>query len=197
MTNLVGPPISARGQRRREQLAEAGVALLAEGGWPAVTTRAVAGRAGANVALIHYHFGGLPGLHAAIARRAAGEVLTPIVDLLVAAAGPADALETLRRLLPATTGNDRALRLVVELVAGAGRDPALGQALRGALREARARLAGRLGELYPHWPHGRRTGAATVALALLDGLMLHYLLDRELPASEALAALDALIAGTS
>ena len=124
-------------------------------------------------------------------------MLTPIVDLLVAAAGPADALETLRRLLPATTGNDRALRLVVELVAGAGRDPALGQALRGALREARARLAGRLGELYPHWPHGRRTGAATVALALLDGLMLHYLLDRELPASEALAALDALIAGTS
>ncbi|HEX7161217.1 MAG TPA: TetR/AcrR family transcriptional regulator [Trebonia sp.] len=176
---------------------EAGVALLAEGGWPAVTTRAVAGRAGANVALIHYHFGGLPGLHEAIAHRAAGEVLTPIVDVLVAAAGPADALETLHRLLPATTGNDRVLRLVVELVAGAGRDPALGQALQGALRRARVRLAERLGELYPHWPPERRAGAATVALALLDGLMLHYLLDRELPASEALAALGALTAGTS
>ena len=176
---------------------EAGVAVLADGGWPAVTTRAVAGRAGANVALIHYHFGGLPGLHAAIARQAAGEVLTPIVDVLVAAAGPADALETLRRLLPATTGDDRVLRLVVELVAGAGRDPALGQALRDSLRKARVRLAGRLGELYPRWPHARRIGAATVALALLDGLMLHYLLDSELPAGEALAALDALIAGTS
>jgi AcrR family transcriptional regulator len=176
---------------------EAGVALLAEGGWPAVTTRAVAGRADANVALIHYHFGGLPGLHAAIAQRAAGEVLTPIVDELVAAAGPADALETLRRLLPATTGNDRVLRLVVELVAGAGRDPALGQALRGALRRARVRLAERLGELYPRWPQERRTGAATVALALLDGLMLHQVLDGELPAGEALAALDALNAGTS
>jgi len=176
---------------------EAGVAVLADGGWPAVTTRAVAGRAGANVALIHYHFGGLPALHVAIAQRAAGEVLTPVVDVLVAAAGPADALETLRHLLPATTGNDRVLRLVAELVAGAGRDPALGQALRDALRNARVRLAGRLGELYPRWPHGRRTGAATVALALLDGLMLHYLLDSELPADEALAALDALIAGTS
>jgi len=176
---------------------EAGVALLAEGGWPAVTTRAVAGRAGANVALIHYHFGGLPGLYEAIAHRAAGEVLTPIVDVLVAAAGPADALETLRRLLPATAGDDRVLRLVVELVAGAGRDPALGQALQDALRRARVRLAERLGELYPHWPHERRVGAATVALALLDGLMLHYLLDRELPAGEALAALGALTAGTS
>jgi hypothetical protein len=59
------------------------------------------------------------------------------------------------------------------------------------------RLAERLGELYPGWPHERRTGAATVALALLDGLMLHYLLDGELPIGEALAALDALIAGAS
>jgi AcrR family transcriptional regulator len=57
VTNLVDRPISARGQRRWEQLVEAGVAVLADGGWPAVTTRAVAGRAGANVALIHYHFG--------------------------------------------------------------------------------------------------------------------------------------------
>jgi AcrR family transcriptional regulator len=162
-----------------------------------VTTRAVAGRAGANVALIHYHFGGLPGLHAAIAQRAAGEVLTPIVDVLVAAADPADALETLRHLLSATPGNDRVLRLVVELVAGAGRDPTLGQALQGALRRARARLAERLGELYPRWPQEQRTGAATVALALLDGLMLHRLLDGELPALDALGALDALIAGTS
>jgi AcrR family transcriptional regulator len=162
-----------------------------------VTTRAVAARADANVALIHYHFGGLAGLHAAIAHRAAGEVLTPILDALVAAASPADALETLRGLLPATTGNDRVLRLVVELVAGAGRDPALGQALQAALRTARLRLAERLGELYPRWPHERRTGAATLALALLDGLMLHYLLDRELPAEEALAALHALIAATS
>lgn len=173
---------------------EAGVALLADGGWPAVTTRAVAGRAEANVALIHYHFGGLPGLHAAIAHRAAGEVLTPIVDVLVAAPGPVDAVETLRRLLPATTGDDRVLRLVVELVAGAGRDPALGQALQGALRTARGRLADRLGELYPSWTPARRTGVATVALALLDGLMLHHLLDPDLPAREALAALKVLVA---
>lgn len=158
-----------------------------------MTTRAVAGRAGANVALIHYHFGGLPGLHAAIAQLAADEILIPIVDVLVTAADPADAVQTLRRLLPTTTGNDRVLRLVVELVAGAGRDPALGQALQDALRTARLRLAERLGELYPSWPHARCTGVATVALALLDGLMLHYLLDPELPAGEALAALEALI----
>ena len=146
--------------------------MLAEGGWPAVTTRAVAGRAGANVALIHYHFGGLPGLHAAIARRAAGEVLTPIVDVLVAAVGPTDALETLRRLLPAIPAMTGCCGWWRSWWPSA-RDPALGQALRGALRRARVRLAERLGELYPRWPQERRTGAATVALALLDGLMLH------------------------
>ncbi|GLY68106.1 hypothetical protein Atai01_47250 [Amycolatopsis taiwanensis] len=167
--------------------------MLAEGGWPAVTTRAVAERADANVGLIHYHFGGLPGLHAAIARRAGDEVIGPVVEALLAAPDAKDALATLRRLLPATTGDDRVLRLAVELMAGAGRDPALGQALRDGLREARGRLAGRLGELYPRWPPARCTGAATVITALVDGLMLHYLLDGELPAEQALATLGELI----
>ena len=49
---------------------DAGVALLCEQGWSFVTTHGVAERAGTNAGLIHYHFGGLPRLHEAIARRA-------------------------------------------------------------------------------------------------------------------------------
>ena len=77
MTNLADRPNSARGDRRREQLVETGIALLDEQGWPGVTTRAVAERAGTNPGLIHYHFGGLPGLHAAIFRRATDLVVNP------------------------------------------------------------------------------------------------------------------------
>ncbi|WNM33139.1 TetR/AcrR family transcriptional regulator [Streptomyces sp. Li-HN-5-11] len=197
MANLVGRATSGRGHRRREQLINAGVALLADGGWPAVTTRAVAERAGTNIGLIHYYFGGLPGLHTAIARKAGDEVITPVVDALLEFQDSNAVLDTVRGLVPATTGDSRTMRLAVELMAGALRDPALGEVLCDGLREVRARIGERLGELHPSWSEARRTGAATVITALLDGLMLHRLLDASLPLEEALAALGDLIADRS
>ncbi|WP_329468440.1 TetR/AcrR family transcriptional regulator [Streptomyces sp. NBC_01431] len=193
MANLVDRATSGRGHRRREQLINAGVTLLADGGWPAVTTRAVAERAGTNTGLIHYHFGGLPGLHAAIARKAGDEVITPVVDALLEAQDPNAALGSVRDLVPATTGDGRTMRLAVEVMAGALRDPALGEVVRDGLRQARARIGERLGEFHPSWSEARRTGAATVVAALLDGLLLHRLLDASLPVDEALAALGDLI----
>lgn len=158
-----------------------------------MTTRAVAERAGTNTGLIHYHFGGLPGLHAAIARKVGDEVITPVVDALLEVQDPNAALDAVRNLVPATTGDSRAMRLAVELMAGALRDPALGEVVGAGLRQARARIGERLGELNPSWSEARRTGAATVVTALLDGLMLHRLLDTSLPVDEALAALADLI----
>lgn len=193
MANLVDRSTSTRGLRRREQLVSAGVLLLADGGWPAVTTRAVAERAGTNVGLIHYHFGGLPGLHAAIARQAGDEIITPVVDALLAAPNPHAALDTVRNLVPATTGDGQRMRLAVELMAGSLRDPVLGEVLRDGLRQARVRIGARLGELHPSWSEARRTGAATAIVALLDGLMLHRLLDTSLPVDEALTALGDLL----
>lgn len=197
MANLVDRATSVRGQRRREQLINAGITLLADGGWPAVTARSVAERAGTNMGLIHYHFGGLPGLHAAIARKAGDEVITPVVDALLEGQDPNAALDAIRNLVPATTGNSPTMRLAVELMAGALHDPALGEVLRDGLRQARARISERLGELYPSWSEARRTGAATVVAALLDGLMLHQLLDASLPVNDALAALGDLIGDRS
>lgn len=87
---------------------EAGLALLGEYGWPGVTARAVAERAGTNPGLIHYHFGGLPGLHAAIFRRGTDLLVNPLVDELMSAR---DERAALRALLPQTAGDEPAPRL--------------------------------------------------------------------------------------
>ncbi|BCJ37267.1 hypothetical protein Athai_47700 [Actinocatenispora thailandica] len=167
--------------------------MLAEGGWPAVTTRAVAERAGTNVGLIHYHFGGLPGLHEAVAHKAGREIVGSVVDALVAAPDAPAALGAVRALVPATTGDGQRVRLAVEVMAGSLRDPMLGTVLRQELRTARERIGARLAELYPSWSEGRRAGAATVLVALVDGLLLHRLLDTALPVDEALTALGDLL----
>ncbi|NUR91229.1 MAG: TetR family transcriptional regulator, partial [Nonomuraea sp.] len=116
MTNLAEQPTSARGDRRREQLVETGVALLGEHGWPGVTARAIAERAGTNPGLIHYHFGGLPGLHAAIFRRATDLLINPLVEELLGAGDERAALSMIRTLLPATPADVPSSRLAAELI---------------------------------------------------------------------------------
>ncbi|MFI6707788.1 TetR/AcrR family transcriptional regulator [Nonomuraea sp. NPDC050478] len=197
MAKLVERPSSARGDRRREQLVDAGVALLCEGGWPAVTTRAVAERAMTKPGLIHYHFGGLPGLRTAIARRAGELIIGPLLDELLAAEDDRQALTVVQRLTSETAGDERMIRMGVELIAGAMRDPALGEVLRDELRRARERLGRRLGELHPDWSTGRRSGAATLVAALIDGLMLHRMLDPGLDTGEAMAAVEDLLSPQS
>ncbi|MEV2275583.1 TetR family transcriptional regulator C-terminal domain-containing protein [Nocardiopsis sp. NPDC049922] len=197
MTNLVDRTNSARGRRRREELVEAGLALLVEGGWPAVTTRAVAARGGTNMGLIHYHFGGLPALRLEIARRAGDAVMMPVVEALLAAPDARSVLDAMRTVVPRVTGDERVVRLSVELIVGAMRQPELGDALRAGLREARGQIADWLGTLNPHWPAERRTGTATLVAALLDGMMLHHLLDAQLSIEPALAALGELIGADS
>ncbi|WP_433497568.1 TetR/AcrR family transcriptional regulator [Sphaerimonospora sp. CA-214678] len=189
MTNLVDRPISPKGRRQRERLVDAGIALLAKGGWPAVTTRGVAERARVNPGLIHYHFGGLGGLHATVARRAGDMVLNPLVTELLGASDTRAGLALLSALLPRTAGEERTVRLAVALIEGAMRDPALGEVLRHQLRDTRTQAADRLNELHPDRPPGWSAGVATLIAALVDGLMLHYLLDSDLPVGEALAAL--------
>ncbi|MEU8803336.1 TetR/AcrR family transcriptional regulator [Spirillospora sp. NPDC048819] len=193
MTNLADRPNSPRGDRRREELVEAGVALLGEDGWPGVTTRAVAGRAGTNPGLIHYHFGGLAGLHAAIFRRATDLIMNPLVDGLLSAPDERSALVMVRHMLAETPGDERTTRLAAELIAGATRDPALGAVLRDGLRQARVQIADRLRALRPGWPPERLTGVATLITASIDGLMLHYMIDGDLPVGEALSAVGELL----
>jgi AcrR family transcriptional regulator len=195
VTNLADRPNSARGDRRRRQLVDAGIALLDLEGWPGVSTRAVAERAGTNPGLIHYHFGGLAGLHAAIFRQATDLIVGPMVAELLAAPDERAALETMRNLLAQAPADEPGSRLAAELIVGAMRDPALGAVLRDELRQARARIADRLRALHPDWPRGRPSGAATLITAAIDGVMLHYMIDGDLPVGDALSAVSDLLEG--
>ncbi|MDA3643410.1 TetR family transcriptional regulator [Saccharopolyspora indica] len=193
MTKLVDRPSSDRGRRRREELVAAGLSLLVEGGWAAVTTRAVAARGEANAGLIHYHFGGLPGLRLAVAERAGEEAIAPVVDALVDSPDARSAIEAMGAAISRVAADDQVVRLAVELVSGTRQDPALGEALRASMREARERIADWLGGLRPEWTPERRAGAATLVVALLDGMMLHRELDEDLPVDPALTVLGELI----
>ena len=56
----------ARGDATRNQILEAARDVLAADGYSGTTTRAVAERAGVQLSLVHYHFGGKRGLLAAV-----------------------------------------------------------------------------------------------------------------------------------
>jgi AcrR family transcriptional regulator len=170
-------------------LVDAGVELLAEGGWPAVTARSVAERAGANPGLIHYHWGGLPPLKLAIARRAGELVFGPFALQLLDATCLQDVYAQLAAMVAPPT-EAATTRLTVELVAGAVRDPALGDVLRESLHRTRRTLAGWLATHQPDAP----PGTATLLVALLDGLLLHHTLD---PVSDPVEAVRALAGLTS
>lgn len=172
---------------------DAGIALLALEGWPGVSTRAVAERAGTNPGLIHYHFGGLAGLHEAIFRQATDLIVGPTVAELLGAPDERAALEAMRRLPARAPADEQGSRLAAELIVGAMRDPALGAVLRDELRQARTQIADRLAALHPDWPRGRLTGAATLITAAIDGVMLHYMIDDALPVGDALSAVGDLL----
>ncbi|WP_264921920.1 MULTISPECIES: TetR/AcrR family transcriptional regulator [Mycobacteroides] len=193
MTNLVDRPSLGRGDRRRAQLVQAGVELLCEGGWPAVTTRAVAARANTNPGVIHYHFGGLPGLHCAVARQTCELVISPLVTMFLDAPDTRTALRTMRDALPQTANDDHAMHLAVELIAGATRDSTLGSALGAKLKEVRAEIADHVRIRHPDWTRRRAAGMATLIIAFMDGLVLHHSVDPNIETAEAFSLLESLL----
>ncbi len=182
-----GPAGSARGLHRREQLVAAGLELLAERGWPGLTARAVAERAGTHQGLVHYHFGGLPSLKRAVAGAAVREAFEPALSVLTAASSwPAGLAAVVRGA--AVHGEPRTARITAELVAASLQDPEVGELVRRALADARARLVPWLADAGETEPEG----LATLVLAALDGLALHRLVDRALALERVAVAADVL-----
>ncbi len=185
MTNIepVGAPPtppSARGQATRRKIAAAAVELVAEMGWDAVTTRAVAARASVNPALVHYHFGSmdalLRGAVVAALEEEIGQAARPLTGDSSLAEGLAGAVDAIGRFDPDTPAGS----LLVEAMARAMRDPGLAEVIVGSLQEfrdlvaIRVRLASTTGESAPDLPP-EATGV--LVAAALDGLLLHRIVD--------------------
>lgn len=96
-------PVSDKGERARARLLAEASRLFAEKGYARAATREICEAAGANVAAIHYHFGGKEGLYREV-------LLGPIQALAAQFAGfddPALPLrDALARLLAAFVGSD-------------------------------------------------------------------------------------------
>jgi AcrR family transcriptional regulator len=188
MTKLVDRPNpdGTRGERRRDALERAGLALLAEHGWAGVTARAVAEHAGTNPGLLHYHYGGLPGFRYAVASRAADAVVEPFLQAVEAGS----MARTVPELLGSTTAVDpAAARLTAALLAGALLQDDVGRAVRDRYRSARSRVADLVRREHPDWSDEQVVAVAVLVVGALDGLLLQAAVDPELdlrPAGELL-----------
>ncbi len=180
MTNLDHGASPGRGRVTRRKIAIAAVELVAELGWDAVTTRAVATRAGVNPALVHYHFGSMDALLRVAVISAMddeiGQAARPFVEAPSLAAGLSGAADAVGAFDPQTP----AANLLMEAMVRAMRDPQLAEIIVGSLREFRELVAMRVrgaaatGESPADLPP-EATGV--LVAAALDGLLLHRILE--------------------
>ena len=174
------PTSAQRGAQTRNALMVAAVAVVAERGWEAVTTRMVAERAGLASGLVHYHFSSVNDLLIDATLAAARQEAARLLEGM----GGESASQGVERLIEAVasydvddpTGNPTIL-VFSEMLLAATRYERLRAGLAEILGEYRAALRDWL---------DRQGGAidpdATAALmfAALDGLVLHRVIDPRL-----------------
>lgn len=182
--------------RPRERLAAAAVALIAEAGWRAATTRGVAARAGVNPGLVHYHYRSVAALRREAALGAMSVVFEPAMaslaeapDVELALRG---AIEAIRQIEPTRPE----ARVSLEAMLESQRDPELRLGMLELLNDFRAVLEERLHERFS----GSRldaAGAAAVVAAALDGLALHVAIDPDTDLGGAGGALVSMLEGAA
>lgn len=184
---------AGRGQKRRDELIEAGVALLSESGWRGVTQRAVAARAGANPGLVHYYFAGSARLRVAVAERASRRSIGGTLGELLSAPDEAALIAGAGQALARLRAHPQDARLIAEIASAAFDQPDVAAVVRAELARGRALVERWLAERHPAWSPGRLRGVAAALVALLDGMVLHLVLDTALAAVDLTDALRALI----
>jgi AcrR family transcriptional regulator len=177
-------PDDARGRRRRAELVAAGVTLLAESGWEGLTHRAVAARAQANPGLVHYYFKGTHGLRLAVAADAIDSSIGGVFEHVLAAQDDGALVENVIGLLSSVRSDAASGRVTAELVSATFGDPEIGDLVRRAFAEGRTGLEKWLRTHHPSWRPAQARGTAAVITGMIDGLMLHLLLDPDLRVRE-------------
>lgn len=165
----VRPSAAERGRRSREKLLAAAVELIPELGWNAVTTRAVAARAGVRPGLVHYHFASVEALlRAAALSHTETEMAAPL-RALTAFEDPAEGLMAALHTLDSYDGRDPGSVLIAEAYLAASRDPRLREGLGRVLSDTRAAITAWLERLGTP----QAEAVAELVCAVLDGLLLH------------------------
>ena len=158
-----------RGVEVRRRLLVAAAQLVPEVGWHAVSTRAVAERAGVGPGLVHYHFDSVQSLLRQAVVAVVGDVLSVFPPLLSETASVDAALGDMLAALDGYDGTDTTSLLFVEAYLASTRDEQLRTELSRLLAEFRGHLASWLAV------QGTRAPADTAAVlaAAVDGVMLH------------------------
>ncbi len=189
MTDGVNAEPKNRDTDPRERILATTVDLLGEVGWAGITTRIVASRAKVNNALVHYYFGSMSRLLTEAAKRLVGDVFAEPMAMLSDPDVPvADGFRAALTWLGSDALDQNKVRALVEITVNGLQESELAEFSKAMVLEGRAVLAERLERegLTP----ARARGAATVAFALLDGLMVHRILDPSLPVADVLAAVE-------
>lgn len=172
-------------ERTQQKLMDATRDLVVEGGWSAASSRAIAGRAGVNLALTSFHFGGKSELFRA--------TLDRCVSSVSSAYGPwseaRDLDEFIEMCLKAAPeiARDNNARFVYAALLESQHDSAIGAAVRRQLEAYREDISQAVKRIGFSGATARR---ATVFLAAaMDGLMIHSMLD---PSTDAVGAVKFL-----
>ncbi len=194
---------ATRTETTRQKILDATALLIAELGWAAVTTRAIAERAGVNNALIHYYFGTKDALLIEAASTMFAEEFEGPMTRMAAAGTFTEGLQAFVDYLRVIEDHGPGVTVSVEALLRGVRDEGVRTWIEGLLGGARRLLeqvvmaAQARGELPADLDP---TGAAAVLAALLDGLVLYRLvfpdLDLDAVESSLLGMLAAPTKGT-
>ncbi|MFD3431376.1 TetR/AcrR family transcriptional regulator [Nocardia fluminea] len=156
----------------------AAVELIAEHGWGAVTTRMVAERAGLRPGLVHYHFPSVTDLLIDASLQMARTEYNTVMAGVLAASGPA-AMTQMLTAIGSYTSADPATVAMSEMMLAATRNERLRNELGRFVAEVRAAMTAWFRD---QGPSNDPEATATVVLALIDGLILHRMIDPTLNA---------------
>jgi AcrR family transcriptional regulator len=182
----------AAGAATRAALVDATLACLAERGPTGTTSRAIAGRAGANLAAITYHFGSKEALVAEALLTSVRGWLEPVLSVLRSDDEPTSRTVRAVAALQSSLADARAaVPLHLGALTTAAHNPALRHGLDELLAEVHRLLAGQIAEqvasgYLPPWVEPDAMAHLLVALA--DGIALHAFLQPDAVDPDAVVA---------
>jgi AcrR family transcriptional regulator len=182
----------AAGAATRAALVDATLACLAERGPTGTTSRAIAGRAGANLAAITYHFGSKEALVAEALLTSVRGWLEPVLSVLRSDDEPTSRTVRAVAALQSSLADARAaLPLHLGALTTAAHNPALRHGLDELLAEVHGLLADQIAEqvasgYLPPWVEPDAMAHLLVALA--DGIALHAVLQPDAVDPDAVVA---------